>query len=155
MFKRTTSLVALSVISAISNAQEAGRIEAGQFDIIPTFNSSLSYVDNVAYARDGEPKIYSWRATLSPEIIAATEIDGNPVQFGYRLERGVYFSSSADDYTDHFVEATGEYELNSRHRLSGTAQYEDGHEDRGTGFSLGAGDDITSPDTFKSIYAGA
>ncbi|MDO6539780.1 outer membrane beta-barrel protein [Alteromonas stellipolaris] len=155
MFKRTTSLVALSVISAISSAQEAGRIEAGQFDIIPTFNSSLSYVDNVAYARDGEPKIYSWRATLSPEIIAATEIDGNPVQFGYRLERGVYFSSSADDYTDHFVEATGEYELNSRHRLSGTAQYEDGHEDRGTGFSLGAGDDITSPDTFKSIYAGA
>ncbi|AMJ94160.1 hypothetical protein AVL56_07460 [Alteromonas stellipolaris] len=155
MFKRTTSLVALSVISAISNAQEAGRIEAGQFDIIPTFKSSMSYVDNVAYARDGEPKIYSWRATLSPEIIAATEIDGNPVQFGYRLERGVYFSSSADDYTDHFVEATGEYELNSRHRLSGTAQYEDGHEDRGTGFSLGAGDDITSPDTFKSIYAGA
>ena len=155
MFKRTTSLVALSVISAISNAQEAGRIEAGQFDIIPKFDSSLSYVDNVAYARDGEPKIYSWRATLSPEIIAATEIDGNPVQFGYRLERGVYFSSSADDYTDHFVEATGEYELNSRHRLSGTAQYEDGHEDRGTGFSLGSGTDITTPDTFKSMYAGA
>lgn len=155
MFKRTTGLVALSVISAISNAQEAGRIEAGQFDIIPTFNTSMSYVDNVAYARDGEPKIYSWRATLSPEIIAATEVDGNPVQFGYRLERGVYFSSSADDYTDHFVEATGEYELNSRHRLSGTAQYEDGHEDRGTGFSLGAGNDITTPDRFKSMYAGA
>jgi hypothetical protein len=154
MFKRTTSLVALSVISAISNAQEAGRIEAGQFDIIPTFNTSMSYVDNVAYARDGEPKIYSWRVKLSPEIIAATEISGNPVQFGYRLDKGTYFSSSSDDYTDHFLEASGDFEINNRNRLETIVQYEDGHEDRGTGFSIGSGDEISSPDTYKSSFIG-
>ena len=156
MLKRSKSIIAMSVICATPtlNAQEAGRIQAGQFDLIPSFSSSMSYVDNVAYARDSDPKIYSWRAILSPELIAATEVDGNPVQIGYRLERGVYFSSSDDDYTDHFVEATGDFELNSRHRVNAIAQYEDGHEDRGTGFSLGLGSAITTPDRYKSTYLG-
>ena len=115
MIKRTKSIIALSVICATPTlyAQEAGRIQAGQFDLIPSFSSSMAYVDNVAYARDNDPKIYSWRATLSPELIAATEVDGNPLQIGYRLERGVFFSSSADDYTDHFAEASGQFEFNT------------------------------------------
>ena len=156
MFKRTKSIIAMSVICATPTlyAQEAGRIQAGQFDLIPSFSSSMAYVDNVAYARDDDPKIYSWRTTLSPELIAATEVDGNPVQVGYRLERGVYFSSDNDDYTDHFVEASGDFELNSRHRINAIAQYEDGHEDRGTGFSLGLGTAITTPDRYKSTYFG-
>lgn len=156
MFKRTLSIFALSAICATPAlyAQESGRIQVGQFDIIPTFESSMSYVGNVAYARDVDPKIYSWRAVLSPELIAATQLDGNPVQFGYRLERGVYFSSSPDDYTDHFVEASGEFELNSRHRINALAQYEDGHEDRGTGFSLGLGNTLDTPDRYNSSYIG-
>ena len=156
MLIRTKSIIALSVISATPTlfAQEAGRIQAGQFDLIPSFTSSMAYVDNVAYARDDDPEIYSWRATISPELIAATQIDGNPFQVGYRLERGVFFSSSADDYTDHFIEASGEYELNSRHRVNAIAQYEDGHEERGTGFSLGLGTAITTPDRYKSTSLG-
>ena len=158
MLRWTRNIAVMSAICATvpTNvfAQEAGRIEAGQFDIIPSLNSSMSYVDNVAYARDDLPEIYSWRAIFSPEIIAATEFDGNPVQFGYRLERGVYFSSSADDYTDHFFEASGDFELNSRHRLNALAQYEDGHEDRGTGFSLGLGTNIATPDRYKSTFVG-
>lgn len=156
MSRRTLSILALSVICATPTlyAQEAGRIQAGQFDIIPSFESSMAYVGNVAYARDNDPKIYSWRATFSPELIAATQVDGNPVQFGYRLERGVYFSSTPDDYTDHFLEASGEFELNSRHRVNALAQYEDGHEDRGTGFSLGLGTNIATPDRYKSSFIG-
>ncbi|AFT95047.1 hypothetical protein AMBAS45_07860 [Alteromonas macleodii str. 'Balearic Sea AD45'] len=152
MLIRTKSILAMSVICATPtlNAQEAGRIQAGQFDLIPSFTSSMAYVDNVANARDNQRKIYSWRTILSPELIAATQVDGNPVQIGYRLERGVYFSSDNDDYTDHFVEASGNFELNSRHRVSALAQYEDGHEDRGTGFSIGTGLDISTPDTYKS-----
>ena len=152
MLIRTKSILAMSVICATPtlNAQEAGRIQAGQFDLIPSFTSSMAYVDNVANARDNQRKIYSWRTILSPELIAATQVDGNPVQIGYRLERGVYFSSDNDDYTDHFVEASGNFELNSRHRVSALAQYEDAHEDRGTGFSIGTGLDISTPDTYKS-----
>lgn len=152
MLIRTKSILAMSVICATPtlNAQEAGRIQAGQFDLIPSFTSSMAYVGNVANARDNQRKIYSWRTILSPELIAATQVDGNPVQIGYRLERGVYFSSDNDDYTDHFIEASGNFELNSRHRVSALAQYEDGHEDRGTGFSIGTGLDISTPDTYKS-----
>ncbi|WP_334061749.1 outer membrane beta-barrel protein [Alteromonas genovensis] len=159
MLKWTRNIAVVSAICATVPmnvyAQEAGRIEVGQFDIIPILNSSISYVDNVAYARDDLPEIYSWRSIFSPELIAATELDGNPVQIGYRLERGVYFSSSADDYTDHFFEASGEFELNSRHRVNAIAQYEDGHEDRGTGFSLGLGNNIATPDRYKSTAIGA
>jgi len=152
--KLLLSGVAMCVASCVA-AQEQGRIEAGRFDIIPSLNTSMSYVDNVARAADGQAKIYSWRSILSPEIIAATEVDGNPVQFGYRLERGTYFSSSADDYTDHFIEALTDYELNSRHTINAALRYEDGHEDRGTGFSLGGGSGLTSPDTYKSMFYGA
>lgn len=159
MLKWTRNIAVVSAICATVPmnvyAQEAGRIEVGQFDIIPILNSSISYVDNVAYARDDLPEIYSWRSIFSPELIAATELDGNPVQIGYRLERGVYFSSSADDYTDHFLEASGDFELNSRHRVNAIAQYEDGHEDRGTGFSLGLGNNIATPDRYKSTAIGA
>ena len=79
---------------------------------------------------------------------------GNPIQLGYRLNRGVYFSSSNDDFTDHFFEASGEFEINSRNRFELLAQYEDGHEDRGTGFSIGTGNEIETPDTFKSSVIG-
>ena len=156
MFKRTFSIVVMSAICATPSlhAQESGRIQAGQFDIIPSLETSMSYVGNVAYARDEDPKIYSWRAIFSPELIAATQIDGNPVQLGYRVERGVYFSSTPDDYTDHFLEASGDFELNSRHRVNALAQYEDGHEDRGTGFSLGLGNTLDTPDRYKSSYIG-
>ena len=156
MLKRTKSIVAMSVICATPTlyAQEAGRIQAGQFDLIPSFASSMAYVDNVAHARGEDPEIFSWRATFSPELIAVTQVDGNPFQVGYRLERGVFFSSSADDYTDHFVEASGEYELNSRHRLNAIAQFEDGHEERGTGFSLGLGTAIETPDRYISTSVG-
>ena len=91
MLIRTKSILAMSVICATPTlyAQEAGRIQAGQFDLIPSFTSSMAYVDNVANARDNQRKLYSWRTILSPELIAAPQEDGTPVQRGYRLERGV------------------------------------------------------------------
>jgi len=156
MYKRTKIVVAVSAfcVTCSLHAQEGGRIQLGQFDLVPSFTTSMAYVDNVAHARGEDPEIYSWRATLSPELIAATQLDGNPIQIGYRVEKGIFFSSSADDYTDHFIEASGDFELNSRHRLKTVAQYEDGHEERGTGFSLGLGTAITTPDRYKSTVIG-
>ena len=158
MFKWTQNKVVTAALFAAlplsTYAQDAGRFEFGQFDIVPTMNASMSYVDNVAYARSDLPEIFSWRSIISPEVIAATEVNGNPIQLGYRLERGVYFSSSADDYTDHFFEGAGDFELNSRHRINALAQFEDGHEDRGTGFSLGLGTNIATPDRYKSTFVG-
>lgn len=156
MIVRINKLAAMMAIfaTAASQAQDAGRIQAGSFDIIPTFTTSLGYIDNVTYSQDSEPQINSWRATFAPQITFATQVDSNPVQFSYRIERGEYFTSTDDDYTDHFVFANGEFELNSRHRVNLSGEYEDGHEERGTGFSIGSGNDITSPDTFKSTFLG-
>lgn len=148
------SLVLTSGIEAQESSEE-GRIKVGQFDVIPSLTTSMSYVDNVAYANEDDPKIYSWRSILSPEIVAATEVAGNPIQVGYRLDRGVYFSSSSDDYTDHFLEASADVEINARNAVNLKGQFEDGHEERGTGFSLGGGNNLTSPDRYKSSYIGA
>lgn len=151
MIVRINRLGAMMAIfaAASSHAQEAGRIQAGKFDIIPTLNTSLSYIDNVTYSRGEEPQIDSWRATYAPQLTLATQVDNNPLQLSYTLERGEYFTSTDDDYTDHFVVANADFELNSRHRVNIAGEYEDGHEERGTGFSLGSGNDLTSPDTFK------
>lgn len=156
MIVRINKLAAMMAIfaTAATQAQDAGRIQAGSFDIIPTFDSSLSYIDNVTYSQDSEPQIDSWRATFAPQLTFATQIDNNPVQLSYRIVRGEYFTSTDDDYTDHFVLANGEFELNSRHRVNFSGEYEDGHEERGTGFSIGSGDEITSPDTFKRSFVG-
>ena len=156
MIVRINKLAAMMAIfaTAATQAQDAGRIQAGSFDIIPTFTSSLAYIDNVTYSQDSEPQIDSWRATFAPQLTFATQIDSNPVQLSYRIERGEYFTSTDDDYTDHFVFANGDFELNSRHRVNLSGEYEDGHEERGTGFSIGSGNEITSPDTFKSTFLG-
>ena len=152
MIVRINKLAAMMAIfaTAATQAQDAGRIQAGSFDIIPTFDSSLSYIDNITRTTDDDENINSWKATFSPRIVLGTQVNSNPINLGYRIERGEYLTSTDDDYTDHFLSANGEFELNSRHAIDVSALYEDGHEERGTGLSIGSGEDITSPDTYKS-----
>ena len=54
MIVRINKLAAMMAIfaTAATQAQDAGRIQAGSFDIIPTFTSSLAYIDNVTYSQD-------------------------------------------------------------------------------------------------------
>jgi hypothetical protein len=51
MIVRINKLAAMMAIfaTAASQAQDAGRIQAGSFDIIPTFDSSLSYIQHYAH----------------------------------------------------------------------------------------------------------
>ncbi|NDV89946.1 outer membrane beta-barrel protein [Alteromonas sp. 345S023] len=153
MFIRKKIYLAVSatfVMFSASAQQEAGRIEYGSFDIIPTFNTSLSYLDNITRTTDEDAKINSWRAVFAPKVVLATQVNNNPVEIGYRIARGEFLTSTDDDYTDHFITASGDFELNSRHRLDASALYEDGHEARGTGLSIGTGENLSSPDTYKS-----
>lgn len=156
MIKRigvSSALIASLAVCTVS-AQEAGRIQAGKFDIIPTLDSSLSYITNLTRTTDNAREINSWKARLSPGLLFSTQVSNNPVNFGYRIERGEYFTSTDDDYTDHFFTSNGDFELNSRHSVKFDAIYEDGHEERGTGLSIGAGENLTSPDTFKRTNTG-
>ncbi|QJR80199.1 outer membrane beta-barrel protein [Alteromonas pelagimontana] len=152
MFKRTSCVVALSLFGAsgVTNAQEEGRIQMGNVDFVPDLTTELLHIDNVTYANDSQENISSWVGIISPQINAVTEFRGNEVEFGYRIERGEYFSSEADNYTDHFGHLAGKYEINDRNRLRASARYEDGHDERGRRYSNGFGNELTSPDTYKN-----
>lgn len=129
-------------------AQEAASISMGGFDFYPSLGFGFGHDSNVTRAESNE--IESWKSTIVPEFVLINTYGLNEIQAGYRLTRGDYFSSPADDYTDHLLYADADLDLNVRNRLSLSGQYNDGHDDRGTSFSIGQGDSLTSPDTFKN-----
>lgn len=129
-------------------AQEAASISMGGFDFYPSLGFGFGHDSNVTRAESNE--IESWKSTIVPEFVLSNTYGLNEFQAGYRLTRGDYFSSPADDYTDHLLYADADLDLNVRNRLSLSGQYNDGHDDRGTSFSIGQGDSLTSPDTFKN-----
>ncbi len=151
MIKRTSGAIALSLASLTAQvaAQEEGRIQLGNVDLIPELNSQLSYIDNVTYASDDAENISSWVSVVAPQIKAVTRFSTHELALAYRIERGDYFDSDADNYTDHLLRFHGDFEFGSRHRLDATATYEDGHDERGRRYSNGNGNALTEVDTFK------
>jgi hypothetical protein len=131
-------------------AQESGVIGLGGFELTPNVDIIHTLDDNITRAETG--KLDSWKRTISPGAVLRNEFGVNAVQFGYRLERGDFFSSSQDNYTDHFLSAIVDYQFNSRHRTQANFQYTDGHDDRGTSFSTKTNN--ATPDTFNQLNAG-
>ncbi len=150
MIKRTSSVVALSLVaSGVSQAQEAGKYHMGSVDLIPVLNTELLHINNVTYANDSASEVNSWVSIISPELKAVTEIAGNEIELGYRLQRGDFYSSQRDNYTDHFLHADGDFIISDRNRFSARANFEDGHDDRGRVYSNGFGNELSEPDTYK------
>ena len=142
-------ILALSygLTSAISHAQDAAGIDLGGFELIPSLNASLQYDDNVARSDSNESS--SWVSVITPQFVLNSDYNGNLIKLGYRMVRGDYYSSAQDDFTDHIVFSSIDYDLNSRHRLTASVEFEDGHDDRGTRYSIGRGSTLSGPDLFK------
>ncbi|MBF4257406.1 TetR family transcriptional regulator [Vibrio anguillarum] len=98
--------------------------------IVPFLNLSTGYNDNLAKAsQDLEHSQYS---VFEPGVGFAIEpANGQKYRLGYRLQRGDYFSSSKDNYTDHFFDLAGDWELSSKHRLDLSYNLALTHEQRG------------------------
>jgi polysaccharide biosynthesis protein VpsM len=147
---KVTSAIVCAITSISVNAQQfqdAASVEFGSFDLTPTVDVGFRYDDNVTRSNTNE--ITSWSQIISPQLVLLNSFGSSQVRLGYRLRNERFFSSQADNYTDHFFNAAVEYELNARHRLDVGINYTDGHEDRGTGFSIGNAEAIASPDQFK------
>lgn len=151
MIKQASSVVAMSLLgTGLAHAQQAGKLQWDKVDVIPVLNTELQHVSNVTYSSDDQAQIDSWLSIVAPQLTAQTEIGGHQLEVGYRLERGDYFSSEADNYTDHFAHARGDFTLDTRHAVTVSAAFEDGHDDRGRVYSNGFGNALDSPDTFKN-----
>lgn len=147
---KVTSVILCSIISAAASAQQfqdAANVEFGRFDVTPTLDFGFRYDDNVI--RSSANKIDSWSQIISPQVVMLTSFGASQVRLGYRLRNERFYSSSQDNYTDHFLTAGVDFELNARHRLDMGLEHTDSHEDRGTGFSIGNATAINTPDQFK------
>ncbi|GAC32271.1 outer membrane beta-barrel protein [Paraglaciecola polaris] len=146
---KLASAIGLACVCSSSFAQEEVGIDLGAFELVPTLTTTVGFNDNVTQSRANEEEIDSWFSIVVPKFTLVNNFGLNSLRFGYQLSRGDYFSSSADDYTDHLLFAAVDYELNSRHRIKSSIDFEDGHDGRGTAFSRGAGAELSSPDEFK------
>lgn len=143
-------LTAATLVSVKVSAQQfndAGNMPWGGFDVTPTIDLGLHYSDNVT--RESDNEISSWSRIISPQITMDSALGASQVSFAYRLTDEAFFSSSADNYTDHFFLVESDIEFDERNRLLASANFEDGHDARGSNFSIGLGDTLTSPDTYK------
>jgi hypothetical protein len=146
---KLASAIGMACVCTSSFAQEEVGIDLGAFELVPTLNTTVGFNDNVTRSRGDDEEIDSWFSVVVPKFTLVNNFGLNSLRFGYQLSRGDYFSSSADDYTDHLLFASLDYELNSRHRINTSIDFEDGHDDRGEAFSRGRGNELDSPDEFK------
>ncbi len=147
MYIKSSIIATGLLVSLFSFAQTPASIDVGGFDLYPSLNATLGHDDNLLRSDDSE--VESWMSVLSPELILVNSYGLNEFQIGYRLERGDYYSSQADDYTDHLFNASANLEFDVRNRLEVLAIYMDDHDERGTNFTIGRGDSIETPDQFK------
>ncbi|MBJ2135095.1 outer membrane beta-barrel protein [Paraglaciecola chathamensis] len=146
---KLATAIGMACVCSSSFAQEEVGIDLGAFELVPTLTTTVGFNDNVTRSRGDDEEIDSWFSAITPRFTLVNNFGLNSLRFGYQLTRGDYFSSSADDYTDHLLFASLDYELNSRHRTKTSINFEDGHDDRGEAFSRGRGNELDSPDEFK------
>ena len=150
--KYLVAIMAVLICGKVA-AQSPASIDLGGFDLFPSLKAEFGHDDNVIRSRDSE--IESWKSTISPEFVLVNSYGLNEIQAGYRLERGNYFSSQVDNYTDHLFNLNGSFEFDVRNRLNILAVYKDDHDDRGTAFTIGQGDILNKPDQYKSTRVDA
>ena len=128
-------------------------IEAAGGQITPILKLHQRYDDNVASSNIDD--VNSWATIYEPSVSFKRnfgEFGINNYQLDYVLVHGAYHASDQDTYTDHDISGKVNYELNSRHRFVVQAGYIDSHDERGSRFSIGSGDQLATPDTFEQLY---
>ncbi|TXH98085.1 MAG: hypothetical protein E6Q75_02675 [Rheinheimera sp.] len=133
------SCITLALAANLAHAQEQEgviRTESG-IDFIPSLQAELKHDDNVV--RDKDATVSSWISTLAPTL-RANLVDGpNSYSFAAAVKNAVYFDSSADNFTDGYLDAEAKLSPASAHNLKLKANNSWLHEDRGTGVSEGRG----------------
>jgi len=123
--------------------------------LTPVVNIQQRYDSNVISSKEDE--IDSWLTIFQPSVKLTKEF-GEFGKHNFELDwvfsHGAYHASSEDSFNDHDVSGKLNYEINLRHRVMVQTGYIDTHEERGSRFSIGTGDQLEEPDTFEQIYGG-
>jgi hypothetical protein len=130
-------------------------IPVGGALLTPIIKFHQRYDSNVASEKQDD--VNSWLTIFQPSVKLTREF-GEFGKHNFELDwiftHGAYHASGDDSYNDHDVSGKLNYELNTRHRLMFQGGYIDAHEERGSRFSIGTGEQIAEPDTFEQLYGG-
>ena len=151
--------VFIPLISNASSFDEEDRndqsIPVGGALLTPIVKIQQRYDSNVASENQGD--VNSWLTIFQPSVKLTREF-GEFGKHNFELDwiftHGAYHASGDDSYNDHDFSGKLNYELDTRHRLMLQGGYIDAHEERGSRFSIGTGEQITEPDTFEQLYSG-
>lgn len=152
-----TSCSVMTLCAVLASAQalavQPANIEVGIFDVTPSLSLDTKYDDNITQALDAD-KIHSLVAVVAPGVQAVADNGEQRYTLGYQLLGGSYASSHVDDYVDNRFNAGFDWSLNHRNKLELSAEYFDGHEDRGSNdFSDGAvNPDELTEETLSATY---
>jgi len=141
-----TLLLTVSFASA-QQFENAASYQYDRFDLTPSLDFGIHFNDNITRTPNNE--ISTWSRLISPKLSVVTNVGASQINVVYRLRDEDFFSSKNDNYTDHFLLAGIDFEINARNSVDITVNYDDSHDARGTGFSIGAGDTLNEPDQFK------
>lgn len=143
-----SSLGAVSSVTPALADDNAAAIRLGKgVNFVPSLLMEMQHDDNVIRSETNE--IESWVTVIEPTLALVAEDGPHAYNLLYKLTHAEYTSSKEDSYTDHLVDGSAEWELNSHNRFSLFGGFLDGHEPRGTGFSQGSGTVLDEPDTFQ------
>ncbi len=155
MFKPYSAvLVCISFAFIGSFAQGQEGVSVGGATLTPAVDVEWVHQDNITRTDIDTDKISSLATIVTPSLGFSTEFGANELTLNYALGYGTYKDSSEDDYTDHTVNSALSLSFNSRNRLSLSGDYTLGHDDRGTAFSQGFGQDLAELDTHETTAFG-
>lgn len=97
--------------------------------VVPFLNLSTGYNDNLA--KSNQQQDSSAFSVIESGVGFIVEPQSSKTQLGYRFRNGTYFSSQQDNFTDHYLDLTSDWELNSRHRIGFEYNLALAHEGRG------------------------
>jgi len=117
-----------SIISMPALAIEPASVPIGEMRLTPTINLVTGHNDNITSSETNEVK--SGVTRISPNIALQAETENASYLLNYSFEKGVFHSSSADNYLDHDLSATINIIGNSRNRIDVYAGYRKGHDAR-------------------------
>ncbi len=107
----------------------------GSMTAYPAVGLTVGSDDNLL--RTSSNEVDSFVTRLSPGV--RVEHDGGATRFqaSYEIEAAWYESSGSDDYVDHNLKAQLSHEPTDRSKLDVAAEFESGHDGRGTGSRQG------------------
>lgn len=103
--------------------------------VIPQINVQVGRDNNIYSTSTNERS--STITVINPSVQFIRESGLNIYSLNYAIKHAEYSFDSADNYTDHDLNAQALIDFNIRNRLDLSAGYLKTHEDRGTGLNIG------------------